>query len=602
MSEADAFPEKGLRLRGTVGGETVLQSLREGELTAGSDPAADLPIRSAGVSRRHASLSVSGGAVRVRDLGSKNGTFVNGLRIEEARLVPGDWLQLGPVKLLLEEVDSGDVRLGIVRDRKTPKRPAPASRDLDTETSVRGAHEGPAGWLETLERVQALVDERRRGGVYEVLDALVRGVGAAGAMLLEQVREAEPIVLATSGLASAWGVSGSSGGPERVLRAEQRAADGSGLILLVAGDFPSRDAAQPLLRLVLRAVVGDRRAPVVPAAKRPHRSLDELRYPEGTVRGRSPAARAMERELLALAPNDLPVLLLGETGVGKELVAGALHLSSPRSRGPFLALNCAAIPAELLEAELFGVVRGAATGVAERRGALELASGGVLFLDEVGDMALPLQAKLLRALQQREVLPVGAGAPRSVDVRVVSATNSDIEARVEDGTFRRDLYYRLSGAVVRVPPLRERKEDIPALVDTFFRRQVNDSGRDVRGVTVKAIEILVDARWPGNVRQLQHVVRRLVASCPEGQSIDSSVLPVEIQRNGRAWDMPANCGIPGDDLPLRTRVEVLERTVISAALEEAGGNRSLASRRLGLSRNGLLKKLRRFRIEGAASC
>jgi len=207
-----------------------------------------------------------------------------------------------------------------------------------------------------------------------------------------------------------------------------------------------------------------------------------LRFPSAHLPGRSPAMTALYGEMALLARGEIPVLILGETGVGKEHVARTLHLSSSRSRGPFVGVNCAAIPADLLEAELFGIRKGVATGVAHRKGIFEQAREGTLFLDEIGDMLPALQAKVLRTLQEKQIRPVG-GRPSPVDVRVISATNSDLGKRIEAGTFRQDLYYRLAGCELRIPPLRHRREDIPALVEHFMRATAAEIGKRTHGIT-----------------------------------------------------------------------------------------------------------------------
>jgi transcriptional regulator with PAS, ATPase and Fis domain len=303
--------------------------------------------------------------------------------------------------------------------------------------------------------------------------------------------------------------------------------------------------------------------------------------------------RSFYAQMRPLVQSDLPVLLLGETGVGKELLARILHDSSRRRGGPFVAVNCAASPADLLEAEMFGINKGIATGVVERRGKFQMAEGGTLLLDEIGDMPLELQAKLLRALQEKEVQPVG-GAPVPVDIRVIAATNSDLHRRLEDGRFRRDLYFRVAGFALRVPPLRERREDIPALVESFLRRFARESGRSTHGITVKALRALIEYAWPGNVRELEHEVRRLAYLGPEGQAIDSSMIsPHIVAAAGEAgFAQPAL-----DTMDLERNVQALERRLIAQALEQAGGNRSRAARLLGISRNGLAIKMQRLKLE-----
>jgi two-component system response regulator HydG len=300
-------------------------------------------------------------------------------------------------------------------------------------------------------------------------------------------------------------------------------------------------------------------------------------------------------QMQALLDGDLPVLILGETGVGKELLARSLHASSARREKPFIAINCAAIPADLLEAEMFGIGKGIATGVIERTGKFQLAQQGTLFLDEIGDMSPDLQAKLLRALQEKEIQPVG-GVPVAVDIRVVAATNSDLLQRIEEGRFRRDLYYRVAGYALRVPALRERREDIPALVEGFLRAFSRKARKWVRGITVKALHTLVEYGWPGNIRELEHEVRRLVYLCPEGQAIDSRMLFNHVlvpTLGGKPSDPPAQ----GDSLELEAHVHEVEERVIRKALARAGGNRTEAAKLLGISRNGLTIKMKRLGIK-----
>jgi transcriptional regulator with PAS, ATPase and Fis domain len=293
----------------------------------------------------------------------------------------------------------------------------------------------------------------------------------------------------------------------------------------------------------------------------------------------------------------LPVLVTGETGVGKEHVVRILHASSDRAAGPLQVVNCTAIPADLLEAELFGIEAGVATGVSRRRGKLRLANGGFLFLDEIGDMDPALQAKLLRALQEGEVHPLGASSPVTVDVRVVAATNTDLEQRVRDGRFRRDLFYRIAGCEVVVPPLRRRREDIPALAAFFLERAARDHGKAVRGLSVSALQALQTAAWPGNVRQLQRELTRLLAACPAGGTIESAMISSAVLSETVADD-PASSA---DDLDLKRRLAALEKRLVERALEQAGGNRSEAARLLGITRNGLAMKIKRLGIEAPPS-
>ena len=319
-------------------------------------------------------------------------------------------------------------------------------------------------------------------------------------------------------------------------------------------------------------------------------SAPRLLFAEGFVPGSSLAMSALYRELGPLARSGIPVLLTGETGTGKELLARTLHLSSPRAGGPFVAVNCAAIPPDLLELELFGIEKGVATGVERREGKLAAAEGGTLFLDEIGEMPWEFQAKLLRALQEREVQPVG-GRPRPVDIRVLSATNADIEHRLETGRFRRDLYYRLAGAAFRIPPLRERPEDIPLLAEVFLRRYAAEAGRKRIGVTRRALDLLAGHAWPGNVRELQNELRRLAHLSGEGAAIDADDVSPGIRRS------PAAAFGLSSALALAPRVAALERSLIEDALRSTRWNRSRAALLLGISRNTLALKMVRLGVE-----
>lgn len=324
-----------------------------------------------------------------------------------------------------------------------------------------------------------------------------------------------------------------------------------------------------------------------------------LVVPEGYLRGSSPSAERLFLELAAVAPSDLPILVVGETGVGKEGVARTVHLSSRRGQGAFVALNCAAVPSELLEAELFGIGKAVATGVSERRGRFQQAEGGTLFLDEVGEISPGLQAKLLRALQEREVTPVG-GRPVTVDVRVVAATNIRLGERLEEGSFRRDLYYRLAGCVLRVPPLKERREDIPALVEHFLRRAVEESGQRVRGLTQDALERLVEHSWPGNVRQLQHVVRRLVLQAAHAQVLDAGLVRAAVADD--PMDELAEGETSGrtkvrDGASAELDLESLERRAIVRALGRFDGNQTRAAELLGISRTALYRRLAKHGLD-----
>jgi len=336
--------------------------------------------------------------------------------------------------------------------------------------------------------------------------------------------------------------------------------------------------------------------------------LDE-RFGLGAMIGRSPRMRALFQTIETVAPTTTTILITGETGTGKEIVARAIHQTSPRREQRFVALNCSAIPEGLLEAELFGHVRGAFTGaVASRQGRIEQAHRGTLFLDEVGTMAISLQTKLLRVLQEREFERVGDGKPVKVDVRVVAATNSDLARMVKDGTFREDLYYRLNVIQIELPALRDRREDIPLLVQHFVHKftlgPASTTGEaspaiPLHGpwptpqmVSQEAMRRMMAYPWPGNVRQLENAIERAIALLGGRSTIEITDLPPEIQvapvAVGPLVDFPDS----GVDLP--TLIEQMERDLIGRALLRTGGNKAAAAGLLKLKRTTLVEKLRRL--------
>jgi transcriptional regulator with PAS, ATPase and Fis domain len=298
------------------------------------------------------------------------------------------------------------------------------------------------------------------------------------------------------------------------------------------------------------------------------------------------------REAISLArkvrDSSVSIFITGESGTGKEMLAKAIHFNSLRALRPFSALNCAAVPEGLLESELFGIEKGVATGVESRPGRLELADGGTLFLDEVADMAPATQAKLLRSLQECEVMRVGGRTPIQVDIRVIAATNKDLRAAMARGAFREELYYRLNVIEIRLPPLRERKEDIPLLARHFLQVFAEESQKLVRGFGQDAEQALLAYPWPGNVRELKNVVQRCVVLADPGGWIGRVLLPPQIA--GAAPEGPAG---PRQG-SLDAAVESVERAMIAQALAAHGGNKSRAAAALGISREGLRLKLAKY--------
>ena len=325
------------------------------------------------------------------------------------------------------------------------------------------------------------------------------------------------------------------------------------------------------------------------------RSQIQERYRfEGLV-GRSSRMRELFDLLETVAASPSTVLITGETGTGKELAARAIHHNSPRRGHRFVALNCSAVPETLLESELFGHVRGAYTGaVASRQGRLESAHEGTLFLDEVGTMSAPLQAKLLRVLQEREFERIGDDRPIRIDVRIIAATNADLVQMVREGGFREDLYYRLNVIPIFLPPLRERREDIPLLVGHFLEAFSRQQGRS-REVTATqaAMRRMMAYGWPGNIRQLENAIERALTLSRTRAWIDVGDLPPELQEASLS-EPAALPAIPEDGFDMAAYIAGIERELIRRALDDSGGNRQQAARRLGLKRTTLVEKLRRL--------
>ncbi len=327
-----------------------------------------------------------------------------------------------------------------------------------------------------------------------------------------------------------------------------------------------------------------------------NRSLREAlgkRYSHPNIVARSPRMQEVLATVERVAPTNSTVLLGGESGVGKDLIARAIHEKSRRASGPFLKINSTAIPENLLESELFGFEKGAFTGaVASKPGKFELADKGTLFLDEIGDVPPVTQVKLLRVLQEREFERLGGTRTVKVDVRLIAATNKDLRQALEQGTFREDLYYRLNVVPIDIAPLRERKEDIPDLVNLFISRFTGESGKPVQGITAEAVQVLVNYHWPGNVRELQNIIERACALA-KGSVLGPSDIHIDIRPSKAA-------NSPGGFLPDGMTLEQWEDEMVREALRRANGNKSQAARLLGLSRNALRYRLSKIGISDEA--
>ena len=322
-----------------------------------------------------------------------------------------------------------------------------------------------------------------------------------------------------------------------------------------------------------------------------HRLLRD-QYGFENIVGKSAGMERVFQIIRRVSPMDSTVVISGESGTGKELIARALHYHGGSRKGPFVSVNCGALVETLLESELFGHRKGSFTGAdSDRRGLFETASGGTLFLDEITETSTAFQVKLLRAIQEREVVPVGGTTPVKVDVRIIVATNRDLAQQVRAGRFREDLYYRINVIHIQIPSLKERREDIPLLVDHFLRQLAERQGKTFTAVTPEAMKCLMDYGYPGNVRELENIVERAVA-LGEGDTLTLDLLPGEVRTAMAVHAVPEVSLEEGADLD--TMVADFERRIIEAALEKTGGNRTRAAQVLGVSFRSLRYRLKKY--------
>ncbi len=573
----------------------------------------DVSIQAPGISRRHAEIISQGSNLVLKDLGSKNGTSINGAAVQSAVLRLGDVIGICGVALKVDRLDPADADLAVALSSSGPS--AVPSRTTQAKAVPSSGPPSAEALVAVLDRLMAALLVPSPPDTAGALRHLLEALGARAAALVAR-RSSNSVMLACLGDIDPEQLSRlerldlpSDSGQERgveqpdTLVTWSSTEAGEQLRLWTAGarDAPWADRLTAAVAqwLALCRARPERASSGPSYVDSGHRGNHrELVFPQGYLPGDSPAITAVYSQMSYLTQGDVPVLIIGDTGVGKELLARTLHLSSSRADGPLVAINCAAIPSELLEAELFGIAKGVATGVSARVGRIQQADGGTLFLDEIGDMPAQLQAKLLRVLQEKEVQPVG-GRATPVDVRVVSATHNELSRAMDDGGFRRDLYYRLAGYVLRLPTLAERREDIPLLVELFLRRFSREIGKPIQGVTVKAMQALSDYHWPGNVRELEHTVRGLAYVADPGSAIDSVCLSPEIRERRRPPSPDAKqkesagpSSDPSTSLNLPTlELAGLEKMAIEEAMARTDGVLTEAARILGISRDALRRRL-----------
>ena len=532
-----------------------------GEVTVGRGQDVDISIDASWISRRHARLHV-GDRLRLEDLGSANGTRVRGVSLGKHQVVevaPGDVIELGLTMLTVQRHSSAQ------RPRRLWTHAYFEGR-LEEECA-RGEHRA-----RTFSVLRVKIEDAPDDADIET--ALVGTLDAADVIASYAPDEYEILLLE---------------------RPRAYAVELEGRIRAVANDEGAR------VRTGIACHPADGRDPESLMACASAAIYGE-RAPDGAeerVVVRDGKMQDLHRLLERVAGGSINVVFLGETGVGKEVMAETLHRLSPRAQKPFLKLNCAALPESLLESELFGHEKGAFTGaVRAKPGLLEAADGGTMFLDEIGEMPLPLQVKLLRVTEEGQLLRIGALKPQPIDVRFLAATNRDIESEVGAGRFRQDLYFRLAGVCVVIPPLRERTVEIGALARLFVARSCRQLGRARElQISDEAIAVLQRYRWPGNIRELRNVMERAVLLC-RGERIGPEDLPAEkmsaqvvvVGGGGGAAAGAAGGG-------LRDHVADVERQRILEVLEQCDYNQSRAAKLLGISRNTLLARIKQYGLQ-----
>ena len=544
-------------------------ALGKSEFTIGRAVSANLRLGEAGVAAEHCVVRSSADGYRLVDRHSGSGTYVNGMRVTEHALQREDQISIGDTILVYRE--------------------GPDERDSGARNTLLEA----CSLLFLFRALASARDERQRHAFEEQLLCLVAGMVpcSGGAILLGQ-DEAE---LRASAMREAARQRGVDADPASVA-AVPLWARGKPAGLLAAW-FPPEE----LVNLGRHQDTLGAIATLAAAALETERDVERLRtenlllrerlaVSEPGIAGESIAIHKLLGLIARVAPQEASVLILGESGVGKELVARALHRLSPRAVRPFVAINCAALTETLLESELFGYEKGAFTGaVSQKKGKLEMAEGGTVFLDEIGELAPALQAKLLRVLQQREFERVGGTHTWKLDVRLVAATNRDLAAEVVRGGFREDLYHRLNVVALRVPPLRERSGDIVALARYFVDRGAPRCGRAVKGISPEAEACLLAYAWPGNVRELENAMERALV-LGESEWIQPEDLPETVLDAGAVAQPPG---------ALQTSVVETKRQLIMAAWRQSGGDHDRTAERLNIHPNSLRRLIRTLKLREA---
>ncbi|HLG54350.1 MAG TPA: sigma 54-interacting transcriptional regulator [Vicinamibacterales bacterium] len=560
-----------LRLVVTLDGGHLRVPLSDGEHTVGSDPSCTIVLAHPSVSRHHARLIVRGDVAEIEDLDSSNGVIVGSRRIKREVLSPGQLLYFGRVSAVLEHLPAGDVEVGVRLQGSNEIHPTPAPTEPAQATVMLAPVE-----RFTIDHLPHILRAASTGA--DIGDVARLAGQALLTSLACQTVEVARLSRSGEGLLFDGRSSAGDGRPSAVV-------EHTGPWVLVRATFADPRTASlfsPVIESVAWLIGLTSPSPTRPPTPRP--AVLPLPDPPSIVE----SVVRIYLEAARVATGDVSVLITGESGTGKEILARYVHAASGRARGPFVALNCAALPRDLLESELFGIERGVATGVEARPGKFELADGGTLFLDEIGDMAPETQARLLRVLQEREVFRLGGRDPRPARIRVVAATNRDVAAGLADGRFREDLYHRIATWVVELPPLRERRADIPNLAAFFLAREAARHGRRVGGISRAAVEVLRRYEWPGNIRQLENEISRAVLFLEQDDLLDTIRLSPAIASGRAAVEQSGR---------LEDRLAAVERREIADALERSGGDVEATAETLGMSRATLYRRMKTLGIE-----
>ncbi|MEN1726967.1 MAG: sigma 54-interacting transcriptional regulator [Pseudomonadota bacterium] len=555
----------GFCLVGQIDGDPVRLQVPEGESILGAEGHNELVLAYPTVSRRHLRIDLADGELTIEDLASSNGTFVDGRRIRGAESVTaGQEVRLGEVRLQLEPIAPGDDLIGAAIE---------SGEEKQSHSLVEG----------TLAPVAS--DRLAFDHLPELLDKLSRSPQPAEAARLigETFFAGLPLIwLRLSDIDGAEAVLFEAGQP---VPGEQQRFEFRPLCMelqLAPHCVPGREERLLLLARSLMALIDDGQL----SEQKPTPSVSGWPDPPPL----DPDVREVYQRAGRIAHTDISVLIQGESGTGKDLLAQFIHNPDGDHSRPFVALNCAALPPDLLEAELFGIEKGVATGVEARAGCFERAHGGTLFLDEIGDMSLETQAKILRVLQDGEIERVGGTRTVPARPRIVSATNRDVEAMVADGSFRLDLLHRIAGWEVTLPPLRERPADIPNLAVHFLVGACDARQTRIRGISQRALDCLRRYHWPGNVRELQREMHRVAVFLGQNDLLTGKDIRAVIRDANQA----------GDNDSLEGQLAIAERSIIKHALARSKGNVSEAARQLDVSRSTLYRRLEQLDLESAA--